>query len=122
MSGDMVTVMCKLPNGLHLDRDGLRKVGDKDQVAYVPGDRVTLNGANSSGVIGGFGMTQVSADFWDAWLADHLDFPLVKEGIVFATPKAKDAAAEAQVMEGVRTGFEPIVPDAVAGVAPLVQD
>lgn len=95
-----VTVGCKLPHGLRLDHEG---------------HRVTLNGANSSRVIGGYGMTEVDGDFWEAWLSRHRDYPPVTAGLVFAQNTAKSAESQAKEQAQVATGFEPIDPNAPGG-------
>lgn len=98
-----VTVGCKLPNGLHLD---------------VQGKRHTLAGANSSRIIGGYGLTEVPKDFWDAWVAEHKDFPPVVNGEIFAQATSKSAEDKAKDQAEVRSGFEGLNPDNPApGVA-----
>ena len=80
-SSKTVTVGCKLPNGLVLE------VGNKS---------VEINGANSSRVVGGHGITyDVDAEFFEAWLKAHADRDMVKGGFVFAHEKASSAKAEA---------------------------
>lgn len=90
-----VTVGCKLPNGIHLD------VQDK---------RVTLNGANSSRIIGGYGLTQVDKDFWDAWVKAYADSPMLKNHLVFAQGTEANASAKAEEQAEVKSGFERLQP------------
>lgn len=90
-----VTVGCKLPNGLHID---------------VQGKRATLNGANSSRIVGGYGLTQVDKDFWDAWVKDYADSPLVKNHMVFAQGTESSAVSKAGEQADVKSGFERLVP------------
>lgn len=92
-----VTVGCKLPNGLHLD------LGDK---------RVTLNGANSARIVGGYGITEgVDAAFFEAWKKTYADSPAVKNGLVFAHGKTGDVEAQAREQAEIRTGLEPLDPE-----------
>lgn len=99
-----VNVGCKLPNGLHLDHQGVR---------------VTLNGANSSRLIGGYGLTEVDKDFFDAWSAAYKDFGPLVNGEIFAQSTAKNAEAQAKEQATVASGFERINPEAPGGgVAP----
>lgn len=92
-----VTIGCKLPNGIHLDHEG---------------KRVTLNGANSSRVIGGHGITErVDKAFWDAWLAIHKDYEPVKRGLIFAQNSTRNAEAEAKEKQDNPSGLEGINPD-----------
>lgn len=91
------TVGCKLPNGMILH------MADRDPV--------TLKGANSSAVVGGFGITTgVDASFMDAWLEKHKDLAPVKGGFVFTMEKKNDAEAYAKEMGGLKTGMEPLDP------------
>ena len=101
-----VTVGCKLPNGIHLDHMG---------------KRVTLNGSNSSSLIGGHGLTEgVDKEFWDAWLADHKDFDPVKQGLIFAHEKDANTKAEAKEKTNTKTGMEPLDADKPApGIKPM---
>lgn len=92
---DLVTVGCKLPNGLHLD---------------LQGKRVTLNGANSSRIVGGYGLTPVDKEFWEAWAKDYADSPLLLNGLVFAQGSDARATAKAGEQAEVKSGFEPLVP------------
>lgn len=93
-----VTIGCKLPNGLVLE---------------VGGKSVQINGANSSQVIGGHGITHnVDADLWQAWLKQNADRAVVKNGFVFAHDKAANAKAEAKEKTDTKTGQEPIDPNA----------
>ncbi|QHC34151.1 hypothetical protein [Komagataeibacter xylinus] len=91
-----VTVGCKLPNGLVL-RSGEHKV--------------VLSGANSSRVIGGYGLTSVPSDLWEDWAKRHADTPFIKKRIVFAQATPAKAEGQAKEQEGVRTGLEPLDPD-----------
>lgn len=87
-----VTVGCKLPHGIHMDLDG---------------KRVTLNGSNSSNVIGGHGITEnVDKEFFDKWVAQRKDSPMVKNGLVFAHERSGNAQAEAKEKAKTKTGFE----------------
>lgn len=92
-----VVVGCKLPQGIHLDHDG---------------KRVTLNGSNSSEIIGGHGLTIVEKAFWDAWKELHKDFEAIKHGLIFAHEKESNTRAEAKEKVDNKSGFEGINPDA----------
>lgn len=103
-----VTIGCKLPNGLHLDYKGVR---------------VTLNGSNSSRIVGGYGFTSVSKDFWDAWSAEYKGFPPLEAGLIFAQNNNLSANAAATEQAGIKSGFEPIDPQKPApGVTPAKAD
>lgn len=100
-----VTVGCKLPNGLVIELDE---------------QRVVLNGANSSAIIGGFGMTEVNKALFDAWLAKHKDYEPVKQGLIFAQEKPANAQAEAKDKAKLKSGFEGLDPKKPAeGIEPM---
>jgi hypothetical protein len=92
-----LTIGCKLPSGLHLDHEG---------------KRVTLNGSNSSNIIGGYGLTHnVDQAFWEAWKKTHADFEPLKQGLIFAQEKENNARAEAEDKQAIENGFEGIDPN-----------
>lgn len=94
---EVVTVGCKLPNGLVVEIDG-----------YT----VTLNGANSSQVIGGYGLTEgVDKAAFDKWLKTHASQPYVKNELVFAQAKTNSAQDKAQENASVKTGLEGLPQD-----------
>lgn len=91
-SNQAVTVGCKLPHGLVLE---------------VGSTSVTLNGANSSNIIGGYGLTEgVDKAFFDAWMEKNEHLPFVRNQLVFAQASADDAKASALEKAGEKTGFE----------------
>ena len=95
-TGSPVTVGCKLPNGLVI------KVGET---------QVVLKGANSSRVVGGYGLTSVPSDFWDAWAKEYAASPFIKNRIVFAQTTVAKAEGMATEQASVKTGLEPLNPD-----------
>jgi hypothetical protein len=94
---ELVTVGCKLPNGLVLDQDG-----------YV----VELKGSNSSLVVGGYGLTEgVDKDAFDKWLSVHKNQPYVENELVFAQAKTNSAQAKASENAKVNSGLEGLPQD-----------
>lgn len=94
---EVVTVGCKLPNGLVVDIDG-----------YT----VTLNGANASNIVGGYGLTEnVNKDAFDKWLKAHADQPYVKNELVFAQAKTNSAESKAKENADVKSGLEGLPQD-----------
>lgn len=92
-----VIVGCKLPNGV------IMELGNKS---------VEINGANSSHVVGGHGITyDVDAEFFSAWMKAHEDRDMVKNGFIFAHEKAAETKAQAKEQEENNTGLEPINPE-----------
>ncbi|QGX88556.1 hypothetical protein BHJ80_16750 [Escherichia coli] len=92
---EMVTVGCKLPNGLVLE------VGQK---------RVQVAGwrNNAVKIVGPAVRTQVDKVFFDAWLAEHGQQPYVKNGVIFAQDKANSAVSQATEQKAVKSGLEPL--------------
>ena len=97
----MVTIGCKLPNGLLLE---MGRIGDPDYVV------VALKGANDSAVVGGYGMTQVSEDFWKAWYQKNQGLTFVKKQMVFVAPDVASAASKAMELAEKKSGFEALDP------------
>lgn len=97
-----VVIGCKLPLGLLCE---LGKVGDEDH--HV----VRLNGSNSARIVGGYGLTTVSKDFWDAWFKDHRSMDFVKKGFVFAHGDEASAIDHATERAGEANGLEALDPN-----------
>lgn len=94
---ETIVVGCKLPNGLVVEQDG-----------YT----VTLNGANASNVIGGYGLTEgVDKDAFEKWLEVHKNQPYVKNELVFAQAKSSSAQSKANENASVKTGLEGLPQD-----------
>lgn len=94
---ETIVVGCKLPNGLVVDQDG---------------HTVTLNGANASNVIGGYGLTEgVDKDAFEKWMEVHKNQPYVKKELVFAQAKANSAQSKASENASVKTGLEGLPQD-----------
>ncbi|UPQ70541.1 hypothetical protein [Kluyvera ascorbata] len=94
---ELVTVGCKLPNGLVIEHEG-----------YA----VELNGSNSSLVVGGYGLTEgVDKDAFEKWLSVHKDQPYVKKDLVFAQAKTNSAQAKATENAKVKSGLEGLPQD-----------
>lgn len=94
---EILTVGCKLPNGLVLEQDGYQ---------------VELKGSNSSLVFGGYGLTEgVDKDAFDKWLSVHKNQPYVKNDLVFAQAKTNSAQAKASENAKVKSGLEGLPQD-----------
>lgn len=115
-SRSTVWVGCKIPNGYNVSHDELRDVVDAGtggtRKAWVPtGKRIIFNGSNSSQVIGGYGRTEVDADWFANWLKQSASDEIVTSGLIFAEGTADDMASGAAERREVRTGTEPLDPD-----------
>lgn len=86
-----VTVACKLPHGLII------KTGGKS---------ATLAGANSSRIIGGYGLTQVDKDLFDAWSKEYASYPPLKNELIFVQDSASKAEGRAKEQAEVKSGLE----------------
>ena len=94
---DKVIIGCKIPNGLIL------QVGEQC---------VNIKGANSSRLVFGYGVTSdVSLDFWEAWLAENKDRDLVKNGLIFANNDVKSTKDNLKDGQNNPSGLEPLDPD-----------
>lgn len=125
-STSMVTVACKLPNGMYLqlhdmvDSYEVTAMGRKDcKVARKRGEPIKLLGsALRFGQVlevpmpGGYSLTQVPADFWAEWCEQNADSDALKNRVIFAadTPDKASAQARDQHKEKVKSGMEPIDP------------
>ncbi|EFE94002.1 hypothetical protein [Serratia odorifera] len=92
---EQVTVGCKLPNGLVLN---------------VQGKQVKINGCRSkeARIIGGYGLTAVDKELWEAWLKIHAEQPYVKNGVIFAQDNGNSVRSQAKEQENIKSGLEPL--------------
>jgi hypothetical protein len=135
-TGDTVTIALKHPSGLRLDLMGeieIRKTPSGDEARapllksyFVRGssDERRLDSADDKGrpldhagvpqVRGGYGLTfGIPKDFWEAWLKQNADYPLVRNGLIFAAGanRAPGMAVEKNELKG---SFEPLDPKGTA--------
>jgi len=104
--GTVILIGCRLPHGLVLSHPLKKDV------------KVTLNGLNSSRIIGAdYVTTEVEADLWEAWKLTRSDFAPLKSGAIFEARNESEAASIAKELRGEKTGLEPMPKDA-AGVKP----
>ena len=92
---EQVTIGCKLATGLIIG------IGDK---------QAQLNGANSSEIIGGYGLTQVDKELADAWFEAYKEFDPIKAGLIFVQDKEVNAKAQAKEQAGTKSGTEKLNP------------
>lgn len=88
-----ITVGCKLPNGI---------------VITTGGKSATLAGANSSRIIGGYGLTAVDKDLFEAWSKEFAQFAPLKHGLIFAQDKPAAAESQAKEQADIKSGLEPL--------------
>jgi hypothetical protein len=123
---DTVWVACKLPNGLLAETADItfediagNKVATKRNVRQVvfrgsAQQRILENAGQTLGeaplVIGGYGLTEVPADFWERWIEENTEYAPVKAGLIFAASKVQNVRAEAKEKARLRSGQEAIAP------------
>lgn len=100
--GDTVVVALCHPHGLTFSlKDGRR--------VKLNGNAANLIGAEK-GVLpqGGFGLTVIRRDDWDAIRTQYPKYELFQNGLCFAHEKKNDTIAEAKEKAKVRHGREPV--------------
>lgn len=119
MPGATVSVACKIPHGLVIQHEQLVETKGTDGAVartYVRvGAPITLAGANTARVIGGYGITDnIDADFFAKWLESEKGSALLNPGnpLVFATATHDKAEAQAKDLAATKTGLEPLKQDA----------
>lgn len=102
-----IVIGCKLANGVIL------------RLKSKPGVEYKLNGANAARVIGGYGLTTIPSDFWDAWVKEKAGFPPLENNLIFAQPTVAKAEGQAKEQEEAKAGTEPLDPQKPApGITP----
>lgn len=96
-----VFVGCKMPNGVVLNltsyevtdeqRGSVRRVGEELGTVTLRGTQVPFGAQPVT--INGYAFTPVPADFWEAWIAEHADMSLVKDGLIIVGSTMADAKA-----------------------------
>ena len=62
----------------------------------------------------------IPADFWAAWSRKYAEFPLLKNGLIFAQSTLDKATGQAREQAALRTGVEPLNPATPApGITPV---
>lgn len=95
-TADMVTVACKLPQGL--------------TIPLPDGTTLTLNGTHSPFAIAGHGMTDVKSGVWAIVEAEYASAPWLTNELVFAMGDKDSAVDKAEDRKNEKTGFDPVDP------------
>jgi len=120
---NVVTVACKVPNGLLLrvfkmvpDREvtptGYRNIERAEQVGdivriYGPG--VPKGETREYSIIGNYALTpNVNKDFFEEWLRQNGGHDAVKAGLIFANGNQSRVSDQAEEQKGVLSGLEPL--------------
>lgn len=111
-AGETVTIACKHPNGLVLNLDRYVRLTDQGQQVRREVGRMTVklagwahefNVPDPAAATGGYVLTQVPADFWEQWLAEHKDFPMIADKTILGP--------------GIEAGMSPRAQGDIAGKA-----
>lgn len=99
-SADMLTIACKLPQGLH--------------IPLPDGSVLKLHGTHSPYALAGHGMTDVKASTWNIVEDKFADAAWLVNELVFAMGDKDSAVEKAEERQGEKTGFDPVDPKAAA--------
>lgn len=95
-----VIIGCKTSNGFLMEA----QVGGKSV-------EIRINGFNRQVIEGGYGLTHdVPLEVWNQWRERHKDSKLVRNGLVFAQAKEKEAKAQSEDGKDNKSGMEPLKP------------
>lgn len=107
MVDGLVSVGCKLPNGIKLELlDNSGVVVAEKTLRGVAHDRMKAPPL----LVGGYAFTSIDADFWAAWKEKYKDSPILKEQLVIDHKQEASAKAMAVERSEIRSGKEPINP------------
>lgn len=97
-----VVVCLKHPQGIKFKLNNNRSV-------VINGNAVHLKGKNT-GVLpdGGFGMTTILREDWEAIKKAYGTMSIFKNGLIFASADTASANAQAKEYDEVKSGFEPV--------------
>lgn len=129
--GNRISVGCKLPQGLILEMGYSIEGGNVVQGPDY--QRVALNGASQHSTIVGTlrspsptdlrpGITNgVDEELFDAWVKQHANTNIVKNGLIFKAKNAAEATAMANDLTKKKTGFEPVDPAKHPGIQKMTE-
>lgn len=124
----MVHVICRIPSGIVLRlydpedvlaRRTAHQSGQPITALLRPLAEVTLRGARDDErfdlrdnlILGRHGVTRVSHDFWEAWIAQNAESPLLRQRLIFADTTRRRARDQAAELAQSPTGFEGLNPE-----------
>lgn len=127
-SGEKVTIGCKIPSGLILQLYEMVTVStpvlgggmrEAEQARPLPGETIRLNGCRAPWgehpgheIKHGAGLTfNVPRAFWDEWVRQNSDSPLLVNGVVQVERDRKSLVDLLKDEKDRRSGLEPIAPD-----------
>jgi hypothetical protein len=124
VSNSTVTVACKIPMGLVLKLYDWKKVNEpvmgggtrevktaveryNEKQYIINGNSYAQNEAPAMQIANGFAMTYgIPTAFWEEWLSQNIDSPLVKNGLIFAHSEQASLLAESREKANEKSGTE----------------
>ena len=101
---EMVSVGCKLPNGLQVTIDG--------KTVILNGAATTsLRGLDGAIPEGAFRVTQVEKDFMDKFVAMYQDAAYIQNNAIFIQKDERSVKAQAKELAEEKTGLEGMDPE-----------
>lgn len=93
-----VTIACRLPAGLTLEVDGIKKKinGYNSPDGFVMVDRDEKIGLT----------TDVDKSFWDKWRETYKDYRICTNQYIYETKSESSAKAQAKELKGVKSGLD----------------
>ena len=96
---ELVSVGCKLPNGLQVTLDGKTVILNGAATTAMRG----LDGAIPEGA---FGVTQVEKDFMDKFVETYKDAAYIQNNAIFIQKDDRSVKAQGKDLEKTKTGLE----------------
>lgn len=123
----VVTVACKIPNGMRLHLDELVTVSipnpgggtkeglqarPKGEPIYIAGPAHHFGQAPKVLVVGGYALTpNIDGDFFEEWMKTHAEMDCVKNKLIKAFAKEGDAKGWSAEHAKQLSGLHPVIPD-----------
>jgi hypothetical protein len=128
VNNNLVTVACKVPNGLLLRIFKMAPAREQTPTGYrdieraeLVGEPVRINGPSAPKdenreirIVGRYALTpNVNKDFFDEWLRQNADHEAVKAGLIFAHSSQSRVSDQAKERKDVMSGLEPLNVDRI---------
>lgn len=98
----MITIGCRLPNGLILELPGKPPVELKGQNSAHGDSPIIMLSENDCGY------TDVDADFWQAWKTAYKGYAPLESNAIFEAKNRTEAKSIAKELKSEKTGLEPM--------------
>lgn len=101
MSKSVVVIGCRLPSGIVLELNGVKKVLAGQRQTQERSPIILLNEDD-------YGTTIVDAEYWEAWKKEYAGFAPLENGAIFEAKSEQDAKAIHKELKKEKTGHEPM--------------